>query len=307
MHSTTPCITQTGWVGRYLIKRFFRIAPLFYFMIGCMFIRGGIAHQNAWADSSTLLLNISFTFGLAPWTSIVWGGWTIGVEMLFYVIFPVCLLALHSLKQTLPLTLISTLISVSAGAVLSQHFSHTTDQYTYNWAYFSFLPNLCFFMFGIAAYQLTGVARRLRHRWIVPSFSLLILGVMSLPPETHALKKLSNGVPILWGIGFAALAIWQATYPSKIISHRLFIALGERSYSLYLLHPLLIVVATKPIQSVSTSLTPFIGPFSFFACAALFLPILFIVAAFSYRFIELPGIRIGRRLLNRTPALPVTT
>ncbi len=79
MHSTEPRVGQTRWVDEYLIKRFFRIAPLFYcilfFELARQAVFGGIK-----ADIHAILLNLSFTFGFVPFSGFVWGGWSVGVE-----------------------------------------------------------------------------------------------------------------------------------------------------------------------------------------------------------------------------------
>ena len=73
--------------GAYLVKRFFRIAPLFYLMLGYMLWWGGVP------DSNVLLINLTFSFNLFPGQhqSLVWAGWSVSVEMLFYLLLPAIL------------------------------------------------------------------------------------------------------------------------------------------------------------------------------------------------------------------------
>jgi len=81
----------------FLIRRFFRIAPLFYgILIG---FRGLGSLLWNWSDSGlSLLLNFTFLFGLVPGQheSLVMAGWSIGVEMIFYLIFPVLIILLRN-------------------------------------------------------------------------------------------------------------------------------------------------------------------------------------------------------------------
>ncbi|HEX3060186.1 MAG TPA: acyltransferase family protein, partial [Usitatibacter sp.] len=81
--------SPTGY-GEYLVKRFFRIAPLFYVLVAWAIYRGG---RPDWA---TLAANLTFTFNLVPGMhlSLVWAGWSVGVEMLFYLVFPFLLVSL---------------------------------------------------------------------------------------------------------------------------------------------------------------------------------------------------------------------
>jgi peptidoglycan/LPS O-acetylase OafA/YrhL len=83
---------------RFYIKRFFRIAPLYYAAIAIYgliswgALRSG--YEHAWVlgthSSADILLNVLFLHALSPSAinNVVPGGWSIGVEMLFYLLAP---------------------------------------------------------------------------------------------------------------------------------------------------------------------------------------------------------------------------
>jgi len=83
---------------RFYIKRFFRIAPLYYTAIAIYgLISWGVlrsGYENAWVlgthSSADILLNVLFLHALSPSAinNVVPGGWSIGVEMLFYLLAP---------------------------------------------------------------------------------------------------------------------------------------------------------------------------------------------------------------------------
>lgn len=91
MHSTERSMHRPDWVRDYLIKRFFRIAPLFYCMVALVLWRE-ISTLGLRTSAADILLNLTFTFGFVPGSGFVWGGWTIGAEMIFYALFPVLLI-----------------------------------------------------------------------------------------------------------------------------------------------------------------------------------------------------------------------
>ena len=86
----------------FYIRRLFRIMPLFYLMTALWIVVNWIVWNKTFS-ASTLLLNLTFLFGLVPGEheSIVWAGWSIGVEMLFYLIFPILSACLPNVRSAL--------------------------------------------------------------------------------------------------------------------------------------------------------------------------------------------------------------
>jgi len=81
----------------FYIRRFFRIAPLFFTVL--IFWRTLGHFLWSWTDSNlSIFLNLTFLFGLVPGyhESLVLAGWSIGIEMLFYLIFPFLIYFLQS-------------------------------------------------------------------------------------------------------------------------------------------------------------------------------------------------------------------
>jgi peptidoglycan/LPS O-acetylase OafA/YrhL len=302
MHSTGNTIYRPTWVREYFIKRFFRIAPLYYGIMAGM-ILWPLLVSGAWLfNLETLLLNLTFTFGFAPWTGIVWAGWSVGVEMIFYAIFPVLLLTIRTREGTLVLVILSVVVTYAARASLDAHYEHTVSLYQYNWGYFSFAANLCFFAMGMYAFQVvTTVDKDSRvMRWFVPAAAITILGALLFTEFGRQLKLLWKSDLIFWGVGLSALCAWQAARPSRWSANKVFEYLGERSYSLYLLHPGVIVLFKTRIQDLYHLMTPQFGAYAYFFCAAFILGPILLLAEGTYRLIEVPCIRFGCGINNRT-------
>ena len=90
----------------FFIRRFFRIAPMYY--LGILFyLWQNDESQKIWLGNQTsitplnIVSNFSFTHGFNPYyiTSLVPGGWTIGVEMCFYAILPFLFSKIKNLNQ----------------------------------------------------------------------------------------------------------------------------------------------------------------------------------------------------------------
>ena len=89
-------------IRRFYIRRLFRIAPLFYAMLALWVLASWLVWNRTFSFQ-TLFLNMSFLFGLVPGQheSIVWAGWSIGIEMLFYLVFPVIAVLVPNLRAAL--------------------------------------------------------------------------------------------------------------------------------------------------------------------------------------------------------------
>lgn len=304
MHSTEDSMNRPGWVTEYFLKRFFRIAPLFYTVLAGMVLWPFVQWHMWSVDFNTLLLNVTFMFGFAPWSGIVWAGWTVGVEMLFYAILPVLLLAVRTRLASLVLVVVTIAISLSSYSILDVHFEQSAAKYHCNWAYFSFLPNLCFFAFGILAYRIAQAIQPMSAtlRWILPAVSAVMFSTLILAGHRPTFTGMGRGNVVLWGIGFAVLCVWQGKRASRWSANRIFEYVGERGFSVYLLHPVLFYLLKDRLQSAYASLSAGMGASAYFVCAVLALIPLMMLSEITYRWIEIPGIRTGREIIRRMRA-----
>lgn len=148
MYSTEDRVGKGDWVYEYFVKRFFRIAPLFYFMIAFELCRQ-LTHGKISSSLTDIFLNVTFTFGFVPFSGFVWGGWSVGVEMIFYVVFPVLLLLARDQKSTLIFLVVSTLACYAIRSALHAQHVSAPAVHRWDWSYFSFASNFCFFCFWI--------------------------------------------------------------------------------------------------------------------------------------------------------------
>ena len=304
--STEKFIQQSTWTVEYFIKRFFRIAPLFYFMLAFEVSRQFLTDGVVTTSLSNILLNLTFTFGFAPpFSSIVWAGWTIGVEMIFYAIFPVLLLTIRTHRAAFIFLVLSILVSCCMRYELYMQLKNLTILEKSLNVRLAFASNLCFFAMGIYAYQVSKLNKKPIFSLLIPLATILTLFLLMF----LNLGNYLNGIigedigrscrwdAIIWGLGFAWLCIWQAESTIRFFANKFFVYLGERSFSIYLLHPVAIHYSKAYLLKIYESLTPIFGLYAFFICAALLIILILIFAEFTYRFIEVSGIGFGKKLI----------
>lgn len=302
LHSTEHTMARPNWIGDYLIKRLFRIAPLFYVVLSLMLVY--YAYNSGAVFSmgiGPVFLNVFFLFGFfqATASSLVWGGWTIGVEMIFYLIFPIILLVIRTARQALALLIAVAVISYMARYQLHENYLQATPRPTLDMSFFMFVSNMYFFSIGIAAYRIAQklTAENFASRVVMPLVAIGLIGVLMLTDIDEPLKGGGRFDLVLWAVGFGALVIWQSKRPTTLVASWFFEFIGERSYSIYLLNPIVIMLMKTYIIGMYLNLDIF-GAYAFFICAIFVLALILIVAEFSYRFIEIPGIKFGRKLIG---------
>jgi peptidoglycan/LPS O-acetylase OafA/YrhL len=138
----------------FFIRRFFRIAPLFYCAIAFYVWKTGIG-PNYWLEDGhsltipNLIAHLTFTNGWHPYwiNSILPVGWSIAIEMPFYLIVPYLFKNIKSLDKAVWLTFATLLISKIIFIILySNHFilEKLGETFLFYW-----LPNqLPFFFYG---------------------------------------------------------------------------------------------------------------------------------------------------------------
>jgi peptidoglycan/LPS O-acetylase OafA/YrhL len=278
-------------------RRFLRLMPLFYFavVVEWTLAQGPQAHdfgELISVLSGTFVLNAR-TFGPSFNTPL----WSIGVEIAFSVMFPVLVFGLRRFGPARFVTLILVLALLSRVVGILRLPSVQGPSFNSD----TMICRVDEFVLGMVLAQLY-VTRRLPSRpgwcalvglalvalaWI--GFDLVLRG--ALPPIARAIlnDSLDAGLcaivlaSLVPGTRLAAVLGWLPLQVS-----------GMMCYSLYIWHlPLLLWLA--PDRAVmSAGKLALVTP--------LFLTLVFVVAAFSYRFIEFPRVKDWRRLFLLGPS-----
>ena len=272
----------------FLVKRIFRIFPLLWLTItGTMII---YKNYPGW---KVCFLNYTGLFGFFHLGSYLAAGqWSIGNELVFYLFFPLFLI----LSKWRPkLFLLLSILSIISGLYFAFHILKDNGDLASQWiAYINPFNQLLFFAGGILI-GYTGQwinAEKYKNQVL----ALLAIGVLSFAfyPVTGDNIHIVTGfnrvffLCISWMICFCFYHQKRA-FPG--IADRLLTTLGEASYSIYLLHPLVLSIVTNLNAK-------YIGlPSRFLTWVSAIVTVL--VSYIVYKKLEMPFIRYGKRLVTR--------
>lgn len=299
-----PSTWKTFW-----LRRFFRIAPLYYLALLAAMVLGptmGEFRQDVaqvWPTTATtleryndnslhnLLLHASFIFGVLPDYAFrtTLPDWSIGLEMQFYLVFPFLMLAMRSRPLLVGCAL------VAASLALPQ----VAGRFMAAFPMPAFLPlKLYMFMFGIWVAMSRGSGR-----WA----SLVLALLLCVLVPVHEWDDEATGRVLLVAVFHVlmddgSLCVGRArAWLGKlraVLSCRWAAFAGDTSYAVYLVHLLILIpvsgwLATRP-EYLRLGAT-----LRFVLCVALTLPPTYALAWLLFTRVEQPGIAMGKRLLRQ--------
>jgi peptidoglycan/LPS O-acetylase OafA/YrhL len=269
------------------IKRFFRLAPLFWLAtLAALMLRP--------ARLVVVLANLTLAFGIiSPGAYIPTGGWSIGNEVAFYCLFPFAVLCLRRSRKLFALVVLGSVIVAVAytaakmppgASTLAQHWISYIQPW--NQAYL-FLAGV-----GVA----WGIGRvTLSATWSFLLLAGLLLTFVVLPIGTDQITIVTGWPRLAYVavcVGICAVgALGTLSLPALL--DRILAWLGGVSYAVYLLHPLVFDGIARALPGTSPRVV-----------ALLATPLALVAADFVYRTIEAPMIRVGKRVADRAKARP---
>lgn len=301
--------TEAAPIRNYFIRRFFRIAPLFYIGVVFWLLVDGFSPRY-WApngiDGWTVFLTVFFLHGLDPEsiTSLVPGGWSIAVEVTFYVIAPLLCLYIKTLWDVVGVFVVSLLVNVFmsyvvgrfvlAGYFLPQH-QYLSDNYLFLW----FFAQLPVFMLGMVVYCCVNndyFRPGSRLSGYLMLLTVVLLWAFQLKYQiTGPILPLILPSHVLYGASFVLLSLALFIYPTRILVNSVMRKIGEISFSLYIFHFMVIRVFEEVRLRDVLSLQGNVG---FGLAWLLVLATSCMVSLVTYRYVERPGIGVGRMLID---------
>ncbi len=287
-------------VRDFYLRRIFRIAPMFYLAIALfLFLNGTAASYFApngiswWFVPATAL----FLHGFHPETinSVVPGGWSVAVEMTFYLIFPL-LVRIEKLKYLFLLLAAALLLQKANAPVASLIFQYEPAQeYLIDvFAFYNFIAQFPVFVIGLITY------RYLAAQWRVDAKVVMLASAAFFVLSIEFWRPQQTFVPshVVAGAIFAIFSIFLARKPIYLLVNPLTVLLGKLSFSMYLVH----IAILKLLSGTRIPAAMGEGNLNSVLFFLFVLAITAVVSRMTYSVIEKPGIALGRRLIEKLEA-----
>jgi peptidoglycan/LPS O-acetylase OafA/YrhL len=304
--SQTKRIQEEHQLKSFFVRRFFRIAPLYYFAIAWYFLTDPvnnilkIINVTPHYEFINVLANVFFLHGFVPFANnnIVPGGWSIGAEMAFYALFPTLFRLFswaHSKWGMLPLyglIIISILFNITVQVVIGRFLSVEliSDPFIYR----NLINQLPVFLLGMTIF----FHHQYNHGLQVPivAQSIIFAGLTLFLELLFDDKQpwILVTVTVCSGISFVVLLniLKELNYSNKMLEE-----IGKVSYSMYIFH---FGFVWFLVPGLKMNLEGLVEPhllliLSFIIAVAS----TFWVAKLSYKYIESPGILLGKCLIAK--------
>lgn len=295
LSSSRRFFAETQPIIKFYIRRFFRIAPLFYFvLIFYLLCPGGVLFSSMYqsASISNVIAHFLFIFGFSKdWiNSIITVEWTIFVEVIFYLSLPIVFRYINNKNRAFLFSAVAFVVAVISKYIYYHFFRG--DGLMDSWYYFFIIQNYVYFTFGVVLFFLfkenkTYTQNVLRLAWLL----------FYLASAVAVIKNLS-------GIIFALLAaflVYLMKYDSKLslpFNNRFTKYVGIISYSVYLTHRAMLSFVDNVIVSPNLSiLSQNLGLRILAILLSIFLVI--VVSTATYHLIEKPGISVGKFVIRK--------
>ncbi|MBS7542963.1 acyltransferase family protein [Ancylobacter oerskovii] len=279
----------------YLCRRFLRLFPAFAVCVGLgwasygWFIHGletfagpslvalyqGRADAVAGAPVAYFLAQMTMLHGMLPKEVLPYAdgvflgtGWSVSLEWQFYLVAPFVVAALGTVRGAVAVVALCVVLWTAAAGGLFGTFARDS------------------LLFAATPYFLVGIGSRLAWPAIQGKAGagvalVLLAGALAmLAPAAVAL--------LVWAVFFPLLVTGAG---DAVLCHPAMLWLGRISYSIYLLH----IIVIGLVMGLAASLVPSMSSGMLLASMLASLPVIIAGSALLHRFVEVPGMAMGRR------------
>jgi peptidoglycan/LPS O-acetylase OafA/YrhL len=276
---------NTHW-GRMLSSRMFRILPLYFFVLAALslivFAHSGwilkVSISELLSQYGNWLLFEGVTLNNYVLTTLITSQveWTLQYEWFFYLCLPLVAFILHRGKITAWLLL----LVLIAGVIFNQKIGPIETK-TLNF----------FVVGGLTAYlvmyypQLKLLAQQ---RWVSYFMLVPLLASLFMPKQYGPLYV------VFLPFFFVPVALGNDLW--GLLSTKASVVLGEISYSIYLMHGIILFVLFTSLSIVDLTQITLI---EFLLLMPLMTGLVIVISTCTYLQVEAPNIALGRKLTNR--------
>lgn len=303
-------------VSAFLIRRFLRIAPMYY--LGALIYFVAEPPQSGFNVAQLVRI---FTFvnswspdwiPTTPGWMVVPGGWSIGVEFTFYALLPILATMVTSLSRACVLFVVSIAGACIGNVLGADWLASYPDSTVRNFLYFWFPNQFPIFALGMVLYF---CIVKFRHATLGVStaYGMITLVAAALVviaecPSGSALFLTANLLPpiLLASLGFSVFIFILSKAPDTLVVHPVIRKIGVLSFSAYVLHFLFI---HGLVRWTGGLVNEYAKGFAAVANLALLwllaVPCTLLAAKLANKYVERPGIDLARRLTAKWAPIPV--
>lgn len=304
-----PMSAPNTWL-RFWTRRFFRIAPVFYlaFLVAIAMgpwlgdmrdiVSAASGKSSDWAryhdqGPVNVLLHLSFIFGVLPDYAArsPLPDWSIGLEMQFYLVFPFILLLLRRTGFVLGAVLLTALAAVPWLFASDWLLSFERPSFL--------LLKLNMFLAGMLVMKARDLSGLPRAGLVAVA---ILLAMIPLDPIGHwseiivrALSVVLIAASVIPGLLAGPLEP-TAALGRSVLASRLAKMFGDVSYSVYLVHLVVLVPVVAFITHHHGGLPPLVRAGMAFGASAV---VVYALGFLLQKVLEDPGIAFGRKVVSR--------
>ncbi len=279
-------LKEKNFIRNFFIRRFFRIAPLFYLLLTLTVLFGGNKYSLSY-----ILSNYLFFYALHPVgnSGIVPYSWTIGIEMFFYILFPILFLRIKKIGHAIGATIVASLLfqlitfGIDEYKTIIPVIQHLDQATLEKFLYRSLMGELPVFLLGFVLFYINkkdNMSSRAILTLSVLWIAQIVLGYM-----------MSDFLIFSTGLLFLCLALSDYRFP--LLVNKVTVSLGKLSFSIYLLHSyVLLLLKNTSLQYYTNNIT-----LDCFIRFFLVLTLCYIIGRITYKLVEQKGVQFGNNFI----------